>query len=102
LGGAGKYDFILGNAWNNDGPSSFISGTWYALNDYNSHLDTLFDILYIAIDPSNGKHVYMATWREGLTEFNDGFLSAVYNSTNSPLEKTYCYDSVDWYWRNIV
>jgi hypothetical protein len=83
----GSTNSALGNVFNFDGPFSFIGGTWRILKDFNPALDTLLDILYIAIDPNNTQRVFMSAWGAGLLEFNNGLLTAVYDHTNSGLQK---------------
>lgn len=76
-----------GNAWNTHGLYSLIGENWYTLKDVNPGLDTVFDILTVAIDPSNYNRVYAGSWGNGLLEFNSGILTRIYDATNSPLQR---------------
>ncbi len=90
----GTINSALGNTFNNQGPSSLIGGTWYALKDYNPAFDTLWDIVSVRVDPSNYKRVFMATWGHGMIELVDGYFVRDYTYTNSGLQKPY--DFYDW------
>ncbi|MEI6764496.1 MAG: two-component regulator propeller domain-containing protein [Bacteroidota bacterium] len=76
-----------GNAYNVRGPYAFIGEKWFTLKDANPSLDTIFDILSVAIDPSNTNRMYAGSWGNGLCEFNGGILTQVYTYTNSPLQR---------------
>jgi hypothetical protein len=82
----GGYSSSWGNNWNTDGIFSFIEETWYTLKDSNPQLDTLFDLLDVVIDPSSSNKAYACSWARGLLEFNNGFLTNIYNSGNSLIE----------------
>lgn len=81
----------MGNTYNADGPFTLIQDTWYTLKDLNPGLDSLWDILYTAVDPNNTQHVFYATWGHGIVEFQNGMLVKDYWYTNSGLEKPYDY-----------
>lgn len=82
----GGYNSAWQNNWNIDGMFSFIEESWYSLKDYNPQLDTVFDILDMVIDPSSSNKVYACSWSKGLLEFNNGYLTTIYNANNSNLE----------------
>ncbi|HQB25668.1 MAG TPA: T9SS type A sorting domain-containing protein, partial [Bacteroidales bacterium] len=48
--------------------------------------DSIYDMVCLAIDPSNPKHVYAGSWGKGLMEFNNRELIGVHNQYNSSLE----------------
>ncbi len=45
----------------------------------------VFDIIGVAIDPTDTKHVYVSSWEEGLIELYDKQVVNVFNNTNSTL-----------------
>ncbi len=45
----------------------------------------VFDILFMAIDPTDTKHVYASSWEEGLIEIYDNEVVNIFNNTNSTL-----------------
>jgi len=85
------------NMYNQDGISSFTENTW---KTYDKNLfpvfDTIHDVVTIAVDPSNKKHVYAGSWRCGLLEFNDGQFVNLYNDNNSTLSS-----STAFYWIGV-
>jgi hypothetical protein len=90
----GSISSSMGNTYNTEGPFSFLGENWYTLKDNNPGLDSLFDVLYIAVDPNNHNRVFAATWGSGLAEFNNGYLTTVYDYTNSGLQKPFF--SMSW------
>lgn len=82
------------NVWNNKGVFSYIQNTWYSLKDYSPRLDTIFDILSVAIDPSDNTHVYAGSFSKGLAEFRNGYLVNIWDQGNSGLEQPYSF--YDW------
>jgi len=78
--------------WNNmfmrDGLFSFIDEKWTTYNFRNTTiLDTIVDIVSIAVNPNAANHVYAGTWGRGLIEYKDGGFT-VYNESNSSLSRT--------------
>jgi hypothetical protein len=88
---AGSVNSAWGNVWNYSGVYSFIGGTWHTLKDYNTAFDTIYDIIDIAVDPSNSNHVFAASLGVGLVEIKNGYVVNVYDETNSPLEHPYSF-----------
>jgi ligand-binding sensor domain-containing protein len=82
------------NVWNTSGVYSFIGDTWYTLKDHSSEFNTMYDILAVAIDPSDNNHVFAGSYAMGLIEIRNGLVTKVYNDTNSFLEKPYTFDWV--------
>lgn len=79
------------NTWNKlymrDGIFSFVDEKWETYNYKNvAMLDSISDIISIAVNPSNSKHVFAGTWDKGLIEYNDGEFK-LYNESNSTLRK---------------
>lgn len=48
-------------------------------------LDTMRDIVSVAIDPANPQHVYLGTLGQGVVELQNGALVNIFNETNSSL-----------------
>ena len=85
------------NVWNTSGVFSFINNNWYVLKEHNQAFDTLFDIICVAIDPSNHNHVFAGSFANGLIEMQSGTVIKSYNETNSALERPYS----NYYWMGI-
>jgi hypothetical protein len=85
-GVAGGYNLSLVPRYNAARFYNF-SETWQTI-DYTvePNLSGNFDLVSIAIDPSNPNKVYAGSWINGLFEFNNGSLVSRYNETNSPLQ----------------
>lgn len=82
----GGKDNSWGNIYNKDGLSSFIKDEWRILNGYtHPALDTLYDIIHIAINPQNNSQIYASCWGRGLIEITDNVITNIYNETNSSL-----------------
>ena len=82
----GGMDPSWSNIWNQATVSSFLDENWFTYNSSNTPaMDTLRDIVSIAVDPLNTKRVYAGTWYRGLLEFNNNELTQIYDSTNSSL-----------------
>ena len=45
----------------------------------------VFDMIGVAIDPTDTKHVYVSSWEEGLIELYDKRVVNIFNNTNSTL-----------------
>jgi ligand-binding sensor domain-containing protein len=48
-------------------------------------MDTILDFMNVLIDPNNAKHVYAATWGQGVLELNNDYPVKLFNTTNSSL-----------------
>ena len=79
----GGRDGTWGPVWNNNGIFHFSNEEWKTIK--GSALDTATDLVTVAIDPLNNKHVFAGSWSRGLLEFNDDQFVKLYNQTNSPL-----------------
>jgi hypothetical protein len=88
---AGSTTSSMGNNYNAVGPFSFIGENWYTIKDLNPAMDSLWDILYIAVDPDNYQRVFLATWGHGIVELNSGMYVRDYSYSNSGLQKPYDY-----------
>ena len=75
------------NLYMTDGLYNYSDGIWYNFNSSNvAAFDSIYDMVCLAIDPSNPKHIYAGSWSKGLMEFNNRELVTVYSKYNSPLE----------------
>lgn len=84
----GKND-IWGGIGNRSGIYSYINDVWDTQNGRDGFgLDTIEDMITVAVNPNDPSVVYAGSWGKGLLEFTDGQLSNVYNHTNSSLQKT--------------
>ncbi|MEI6123797.1 MAG: two-component regulator propeller domain-containing protein [Bacteroidota bacterium] len=81
----GGVNSAWGNVWNTKGVYSFVGNTWYTLKEQNPSFDTLYDILAVAIDPSDYNHVYAASYARGLVEIRSGIITNVFDANNSAL-----------------
>ena len=87
-----------GNVWNINGVYSLVGDSWYVLKDHNAAaFDTLYDIICVAIDPSDNNHVFAGSFASGLVEIKSGLVTKTYNETNSGLERPYS----NYYWMGI-
>lgn len=64
-----------------------------------SALDTLYDIVSIAVDPKNPQHVYAGALGAGLVEVNNGAVTNVWNEKNSSLQIR-C-DAPNYHWLGV-
>lgn len=85
----GSLSSSQGNTYNAVGPYTCINNTWYNLKDMNPALDSLWDILYTAVDPNDAQRVFYSTWGHGIVEFRNGMLFQDYSYANSGLEKPF-------------
>lgn len=56
----------------------------------------VFDIINIAIDPTDTKHVFASSWEEGLIEIYDNQVVEIYNASNSSLRIGNLTNVTDW------
>ena len=79
-----------GNVWNINGVYSFVGDTWHVLKEQSpAAWDTLYDIVCIAIDPTDNNHVFAGSFYTGLIELKSGVISKIYDTSNSALEHPY-------------
>jgi hypothetical protein len=89
------------DAWNNvfniDGVSIHSQGMWSLYNRNNMPaIDTVYDILSAAIDPTNSAHMYWGSWGEGLVEIRNGAVTNIYDNNNSILQR-----KIEYQWVGI-
>jgi hypothetical protein len=64
----------------------FDTENWVNISGGNNPaLNSISDIVTIAIDPSDKKHIFAGTWGKGLLEFYDGVFKTRYTESNSTL-----------------
>lgn len=84
----GGKDDAWNNVFNKDGVSVYSQGMWSLYTRSNTPaLDSAYDILSAAIDPTNSAHMYLGSWGEGLVEIRNGVVTNVYDNTNSILQR---------------
>ncbi len=74
------------NQWNGASVYSFINEEWRSYTQYNtSGLDTIRDVVCVAVDPIDITRVYAGTWSRGVLEFREGEMTNIYHTNNSSL-----------------
>jgi hypothetical protein len=89
---------------------SFTDGKWNSYNYKNTpFLDSIRDVISVAVDPRNPKHVFLGSWGFKLFEYLNGELVEIYGPSNSTLQNSLyqpgwlaiggmCYDSDNNLW----
>ncbi|HEY4799050.1 MAG TPA: two-component regulator propeller domain-containing protein, partial [Bacteroidia bacterium] len=94
----GNHSDTWGGVYNEAEAYKFSNESWssFTKNEIPA-LDTMRDIVSVAIDPSNKDHVYLGTLGQGLVELNSGALVNVWNeaNTNNALQST-CVGNFHW------
>lgn len=86
---AGGRNLSWNNLWKRGNISSFIDSEWYTIDEkVEPALDTLRDMVCIAVNPFNPSQVFAGSWDRGMVELNDMALKNVYSPLNSGLEYT--------------
>ena len=78
--------------WNNNyedkGFYHFIDEQWNSYNNVNiPALDSIQDVVSIAVDPTNAQHAFVGSWGQGLLELDGGQLTQLYDQDNSILSE---------------
>jgi hypothetical protein len=82
----GGVDGTWNNLYNPDGLFSFIDESWTNYNrDYVHAFDTIYDVICVAVNPSNPSKAYAGTWSRGIIEFTDQTITQIYDESNSTL-----------------
>ncbi len=82
----GGYASDWSKRWISDGVFYYTDYEWHNINRSNTEaLDTISDIVTVAIDPINTSKVYVGSFHKGLLEFEDFELKNIYNKSNSSL-----------------
>jgi Two component regulator propeller len=67
----------------------FNNENWSSVTKTNiPALDSLFDVVSVAIDPANKEHLFLGTAGRGLVEIDNGSLVQIWNEYNSTLQST--------------
>ncbi len=95
LTSAGKSLWVSGGGrtdpWNNQFKSPVFQrleeGSWrfYSRKEFPG-MTGFWDIVQVAVDPSDPEHIFAASWGGGVLEFRGDQLVSHYNNLNSPLE----------------
>jgi streptogramin lyase len=83
-----------------EGIYGYANNTWntYKGNPANDTLNKVFDIIRIAVDPSDSKHIFAASWGRGIVELQNGNPVKFYNETNSSLQNV---PVQNFYWLGV-
>lgn len=69
--------------------AGFVDGKWKTVTSkQDTILNSMRDVLTVAVDPANHKRVYFGTWGYGLLEYNNSQFVENYTDRNSTLEKS--------------
>ena len=84
---------VNGSQWNNvflsEGISYYQNEEWTNINKTNTeNLDTIMDYIDIAIDPNDENHVFVASFGDGLLEFENDKLKKIFDAKNSTIQNT--------------
>ncbi len=86
----GARDVSQGNAYRQAAIYGFLNDDWVSFTSTNvSGLDSLYDFINVAIDPTYNGHVFINSFGKGLVEMYDNKFIKVYNASNSPLQGHY-------------
>lgn len=87
----GKRAESNGNNWYLfDGMMNFEDETWTSINgETTPGADTLYDVIAVAIDPSDSRRVFMGAIGQGIWEIYDRKIVNHYNENNSSLQTFY-------------
>jgi len=86
---------VQGRKWDNtftrDGFSTFVNNTWTTYDKTNVSspivdLDTVWDIMALAVHPRNSDHVFLGSRGAGVVDFEGGQVKNYYNEFNSSLQ----------------
>jgi streptogramin lyase len=83
----GGRDASFGSIYNPGAFYSFTDGKWNSYTSQNTpFLDSIRDVLAVAVDPRNPKHVFLGSWGFRLFEYLNGQLVQIYDASNSSLQ----------------
>ncbi len=69
--------------------SNYVNQKWQHITPFNnSALDTVWDIISVAVNNSQPGNFYLGSWDRGLVEFNNYKVSNVYTTNNSILDRS--------------
>ena len=85
-GASGGHDEVWAKQWRRDGLFYYTDYEWHNINYTNTEaLDTISDIVTVAIDPTDNSRVYAGSFHKGILEFEDFELKNIYTKGNSSL-----------------
>jgi hypothetical protein len=85
----GGRNSAFGNEFQRGAFYYFSDSKWRSYNYLNTpFLDTIRDLLAVAVDPRNHKHAFLGTWGNGLFEYLNGELVKFYTPENSSLQNS--------------
>jgi hypothetical protein len=83
----GGRNSIWGNEWYTGALYSFSDESWSSVDNTNlAIMDSLRDVIVVAIDPLDSNHVFAGTWGYGMCEFYGNTLNKIYEGSNSALK----------------
>lgn len=83
---SGGYKSDWSKLWSKDGIFYYTDNQWHFLNNWNINaMDTISDIVCLAIDPLNESKVYAGSFHKGILEFTNKKLTNIYGPANSSL-----------------
>lgn len=86
---AGGRNLSWNNLWKKPNVSSFTENEWNTVDrTIEPALDSLRDMVCIAVNPFNPSQVFSGSWYRGMAEFNNLELKNLYNPENSGLDYT--------------
>ncbi len=87
---SGGVDGTWTNNFDKKGFFGLVADQWVVVpeNQGVNDIPGINDILAVAVDPQNNDRVCFGSWEEGLIEVVNGQITAIYNETNSSLQKT--------------
>lgn len=89
------------NVWLQDGIAYYDGVNWITISKYNENkLDSIFDLIDLAVDPKNKNHVFAASLGDGILEFSNNKLIQQYSVENSSLQLVEPATS-NWYWIGV-
>lgn len=86
---AGGVSDVWGNLSQHEGVSHYTGSAWEVTKgNYNGivNLDTLYDLLYLAVDPVNSNKVFVSSWTDGVVEITNKVPTKLWTPTNSSLQ----------------
>jgi len=88
---SGGYTTFWAPLYLRNGFYSFSDENWSSYNCQNGScnwpaLDTIRDFTDVVISPFDQHKIFLASWEDGVIEFQDGEIQQVYNYTNSSLQ----------------
>ncbi|MHC1706682.1 MAG: T9SS type A sorting domain-containing protein [Bacteroidales bacterium] len=83
----GGRNIIWGNEWYTGALYTFSDDVWASVdNTTHALMDSLRDIIVVAINPRDSNQVFAGTWGYGLCEFSGNTLKMIYEGSNSALK----------------